>query len=215
MAPPTSAAAARPQMDHAWYGLGDGLRRSAERHRRRWGVPSRRSRSRQRATAPLATAAKRPLPQPPKRELAGLLAALGPPLVLKSDNGSAFGEDRGRVPVAQLRRLQAVSPPRTPNYNGAMKAGIGSLKAQDRGSRRPPWSPRLFNLGRRRRRPAGSQRHRPPPSASTAQRPTRPGRLAVLPSRSTIGYHSENWSRTTDGPLAANLFCRPPARCRS
>jgi transposase InsO family protein len=62
--------------------------------------------------------------------LAGLLAVLGAPLVLKSDNGSAFGAP----PVATLLHnfgvLSLFSPPHTPSYNGSIEAGIGSLKAR-------------------------------------------------------------------------------------
>jgi transposase InsO family protein len=60
--------------------------------------------------------------------LAGLFADHGPPLVLKSDNGSHF--TGGNVPdlltvhgVAHL-----LSPPRWPRYNGAIEAGIHALK---------------------------------------------------------------------------------------
>jgi transposase InsO family protein len=52
----------------------------------------------------------------------------GAPLVLKSDNGSAFIAD----PLRQLCQKFAVknlySPPRTPSYNGSIEATIGSLK---------------------------------------------------------------------------------------
>jgi transposase InsO family protein len=52
----------------------------------------------------------------------------GPPLVLKSDNGSGF------ISAAMLRFLDRwqvrplFSPPRTPEYNGACEAGNGALK---------------------------------------------------------------------------------------
>jgi transposase InsO family protein len=59
--------------------------------------------------------------------LRGLFAEYGPPLVLKSDNGSAFGA----AAVQELLRGHEVknlfSPPYMPRYNGAMEAGIGSL----------------------------------------------------------------------------------------
>jgi transposase InsO family protein len=62
--------------------------------------------------------------------LAGLLAVLGPPLVLKSDNGSAFGAPAIASLLHNFGVLSLFSPPRTPNYNGAIEAGIGSLKAR-------------------------------------------------------------------------------------
>jgi transposase InsO family protein len=50
--------------------------------------------------------------------------------VVKSDNGSAFGA----APVAELFAEFGVeslfSPPRMPSYNGAIEAGIGSLKTR-------------------------------------------------------------------------------------
>jgi Integrase core domain len=62
--------------------------------------------------------------------LAGLFATHGAPLVLKSDNGSAFGE----ASVQELLRMWNVahlfSPPHWPRYNGAVEAGIGALKAR-------------------------------------------------------------------------------------
>jgi transposase InsO family protein len=62
--------------------------------------------------------------------LASLFREYGAPLVLKVDNGSAF-----RAGVAQdyLRAWGITclfSPPRQPRYNGAIEAGIGSLKTR-------------------------------------------------------------------------------------
>jgi transposase InsO family protein len=53
-----------------------------------------------------------------------------PPLVLKSDNGSAFiaGETLQLLQTWQVQVL--FSPPQTPSYNGAIEAGNGSLKAR-------------------------------------------------------------------------------------
>jgi transposase InsO family protein len=53
-----------------------------------------------------------------------------PPLVLKSDNGSAFiaGET---LQLLRTWRVQVLfSPPQTPSYNGAIEAGNGSLKTR-------------------------------------------------------------------------------------
>lgn len=52
----------------------------------------------------------------------------GPPLVLKSDNGSGFIAERMRRFLAQWQVLPLFSPPYTPEYNGACEAGNGALK---------------------------------------------------------------------------------------
>jgi putative transposase len=62
--------------------------------------------------------------------LAGLCAVLGPPLVVKSDNGSTFGAPAVGAVMHGFGVLSLFSPPRTPSYNGAIEAGIGSLKAR-------------------------------------------------------------------------------------
>jgi transposase InsO family protein len=61
-------------------------------------------------------------------ELELLFTIYGPPLVLKSDNGSAF---RAGATQRFLERWQVwplYSPPGQPGYNGAIEASIGSLK---------------------------------------------------------------------------------------
>ena len=64
--------------------------------------------------------------------LATLFARHGPPLVLKSDNGSAF-KSRTLQALLEAHRIVALrSPPRTPRYNGSSEAGIGSLKKRTR-----------------------------------------------------------------------------------
>jgi transposase InsO family protein len=63
-------------------------------------------------------------------ELELLFLVHGAPLVLKSDNGSAF---RARPVKALLQRWQVwplYSPPGRPWYNGAVEASIGSLKTR-------------------------------------------------------------------------------------
>ena len=62
--------------------------------------------------------------------VAGLLVVLGPPLVLKSDNGSAFGAPAVADLLHDFGVLSLFSPPHTPSYNGSIEAGIGSLKAR-------------------------------------------------------------------------------------
>jgi transposase InsO family protein len=60
--------------------------------------------------------------------LAGLFVEHGPPLVLKSDNGSHFtGGDFPALLVAH-RVEHLLSPPHWPRYNGAVEAGIHALK---------------------------------------------------------------------------------------
>jgi transposase InsO family protein len=54
----------------------------------------------------------------------------GPPLVLKSDNGSAFiAHDTQRL-LDTWQVCPLFSPARLPAYNGACEAGIGSLKTR-------------------------------------------------------------------------------------
>jgi transposase InsO family protein len=62
--------------------------------------------------------------------LEALFRQHGPPLVLKSDNGSAFvaGEVGALLTAWGVEPL--FSPPRTPRYNGSCEAGIGSMKAR-------------------------------------------------------------------------------------
>jgi putative transposase len=59
-----------------------------------------------------------------------LFAEYGPPLVLKSDNGSAFGAAAVKELLAQRGVKNLFSPPYMPRYNGAIEAGIGSLKTR-------------------------------------------------------------------------------------
>lgn len=62
--------------------------------------------------------------------LAGLFAVAGAPLVLKSDNGSAFAAAALQDFLAAAGVEPLFSPPGWPMYNGAIEAGIGSLKAR-------------------------------------------------------------------------------------
>jgi transposase InsO family protein len=59
-----------------------------------------------------------------------LFAAFGPPLVLKTDNGSHFTNHRVAGLLSDARVTVLLSPPRTPRYNGSEEAGIGSLKTR-------------------------------------------------------------------------------------
>jgi transposase InsO family protein len=67
---------------------------------------------------------------PVVEELERLFRIYGAPLVLKSDNGSGLvGESVGDL-LARWGVTALRSPPRTPTYNGAVEAGMGSLKAR-------------------------------------------------------------------------------------
>ncbi len=54
----------------------------------------------------------------------------GAPLVLKSDNGSAFVAAQFRALVAAWQVCPLFSPPRTPSYNGSCEAGVGWMKTR-------------------------------------------------------------------------------------
>ena len=60
--------------------------------------------------------------------LARLFLWLGIPLVLKTDNGSAFRARKSRRLLARRGILQLLSPPYYPRYNGAIEASIGAIK---------------------------------------------------------------------------------------
>jgi transposase InsO family protein len=59
-----------------------------------------------------------------------LFAQHGAPLVLKTDNGSAFRAGEAKDFLRRARVIPLFSPARLPRYNGAIEAGIGSLKAR-------------------------------------------------------------------------------------
>jgi len=54
----------------------------------------------------------------------------GPPLVLKSDNGSGFIADAMRRVLDRWGVRPLFSPPYTPEYNGSVEAGNGALKTR-------------------------------------------------------------------------------------
>ena len=91
------------------------------------------------ATAQVAIDALRPL-----------IDLHGPPLVLKSDNGSAF---KGELFSGVLREHQIVhlkSPPCTPWYNGACEASIGAMRIRtqhfaEQSGRSTQWSAADFD----------------------------------------------------------------------
>jgi transposase InsO family protein len=56
-----------------------------------------------------------------------LFAAHGAPLVLKSDNGGAFGGPAVQDLLREHQVESLFSPPHWPRYNGAIEAGIGAM----------------------------------------------------------------------------------------
>jgi hypothetical protein len=62
--------------------------------------------------------------------LQALFLEHGPPLVLKSDNGSAFKSELVAGLLADWAVVPLRSPPLTPEYNGSCEAGIGGMKVR-------------------------------------------------------------------------------------
>jgi transposase InsO family protein len=62
--------------------------------------------------------------------LRSLLVLHSAPLVLKTDNGSAFIADATKNFFCPFGVNLLFSPPHTPRYNGSIEAGIGSLKTR-------------------------------------------------------------------------------------
>src|SRR5262249_20169629 len=62
--------------------------------------------------------------------LTSLFVVHGTPLVLKSDNGSAFGARGVQTLCGQFGVQQLFSPPHMPRYNGSIEGGIGSLTSR-------------------------------------------------------------------------------------
>jgi transposase InsO family protein len=62
--------------------------------------------------------------------LAALFVRHGPPLVLKSDNGSPFTAGLVADLLVEHDVTALLSPPYWPRYNGAIEAGIGALKGR-------------------------------------------------------------------------------------
>jgi len=92
-----------------------------------------------------------------------LLREYGPPLVLKSDNGSPFISDELAALLARHRVVWLPSPPKTPRYNGSCEAGNGTMKvhtnvqtylADDFGH----WTSHLMEAARDRANQAKQQR---------------------------------------------------------
>ena len=62
-----------------------------------------------------------------REALTSLFVNHGAPLVLKSDNGSAFIAEHLRQMTANFQVKMLFSPAHTPSYNGSIEASIGSL----------------------------------------------------------------------------------------
>ena len=110
----------------------------------------------------------------------------GPPLVMKSDNGSHFIAEETRELLARWSILHLLSPPGTPQYNGSCEAAIGAAKGrtdtQATLSGRPPgcWTcdgvARALILGNQYLRPWG-------PRGPTPQAAWQARRDITLPER--------------------------------
>ena len=59
-----------------------------------------------------------------------LFRKYGPPLVLKSDNGSAFISDQWQSLLQRWHVTPLYSPVAHPQYNGSVEAGIGAMKVR-------------------------------------------------------------------------------------
>jgi transposase InsO family protein len=68
--------------------------------------------------------------QTARRALSWLFATQGTPLLMKMDNGSAFRAGAAQDYLRPWGITSLFSPPRMPRYNGAIEAGIGSLKTR-------------------------------------------------------------------------------------
>ena len=64
--------------------------------------------------------------------LRALFIEHGPPLVMKSDNGSPFIAEDTKALLKQFEVAPLFSPPLTPSYNGSCEAGIGAAKVRTR-----------------------------------------------------------------------------------
>ncbi len=60
--------------------------------------------------------------------LGRLFAELGPPLVLKADNGSGFSNDEVRALCARWRVVILYSPPHSPWYQGHIETGMSAVR---------------------------------------------------------------------------------------
>ncbi len=80
----------------------------------------------------LAMPALAPTAEAAMAALQELFLQHGPPLVLKADNGSSFIAEEFMDLLGQNSVAPLFSPPVTPQYNGSIEAGNGSLKSHAR-----------------------------------------------------------------------------------
>lgn len=64
--------------------------------------------------------------------LCRLIERYGPPLLIKSDNGSAFKSQLFQDLLQRYKIVWLPSPPSTPQYNGSCEASIASMKTRTR-----------------------------------------------------------------------------------
>lgn len=129
----------------------------------------------------------------------------GPPLVLKSDNGSGFISAEMRRFLSSWQVLPLYSPPRTPEYNGACEAGNGALKIRTheeaaRQGRVGHWTADDLEVARRManehgypRGPRGPTRHElfrssPPPTSEDRAAFDRTVQREQIAEREKLGY---------------------------
>jgi transposase InsO family protein len=67
---------------------------------------------------------------PSRDALKSLIAEYGPPLLVKSDNGSAFKDKQMQKVLDENDIVWLPSPPRTPQYNGGCEAGNHSMRTR-------------------------------------------------------------------------------------
>jgi transposase InsO family protein len=107
------------------------------------------------------------------RELEVLFVVHGAPLVLKSDNGSAFRAAGLKGALGRWGVWPLYSPPGRPGYNGAIEASIGSLKTRTRfeayrQGHAGAWTAADLEVARRRANGVARPRGRPGPTPEQA-----------------------------------------------
>lgn len=119
--------------------------------------------------------------------LKALFLLHGVPLVIKSDNGSAFIAELTHRLLADQQVVHLLSPPMTPSYNGSCEAGIGSMKTRTshhaaRSGRAEQWTPDDLEAARRQ----ANEVHRSTHGAPTAAKRWTESKLATTIERQTL-----------------------------
>jgi len=147
-------------------------------------------------------------------QLAWLFACYGAPLVLKSDNGSAFCAE-GMCGFLRSHGVWPLfSPPGTPAYNGACEAGIGSMKQRtayqaERDGRLGGWTSQDLEIARRQANETA--RPRGPKGPTPAQAWGRRDAITADERRSfaeTVTRLEPEIRRRRNLPLEVELDCR-------